>query len=222
MLQDLDEISDGKIYGSNDMVRVACHDCAGCSSCCRGMGDSILLDPYDVWRLTTGTGQSFEQLLGHTIEAGVTKGLILPHLKMTGSRECCAYLDENGRCSIHALRPGLCRIFPLGRIYEPHSIRYFLQKDACRITDRTKIKLIKWLDTPEWKKNEQFLLTWHAFRQSVEQYLTQVLQTEDTSAARTVNLFVLNLFFMQPYESDDFYTQFARRMSTAADAIKQR
>ena len=34
MLQDLQEISDGKIYGCNDMVRAACGDCAGCHACC--------------------------------------------------------------------------------------------------------------------------------------------------------------------------------------------
>ena len=28
-------------------------------------------------------------------------GVILPNLKMQGERECCAYLDGNGRCSIH-------------------------------------------------------------------------------------------------------------------------
>ena len=48
---DLNEISDGRLYSSGDMVKADCHDCAGCSACCRGMGDSIKLDPMDIWRL---------------------------------------------------------------------------------------------------------------------------------------------------------------------------
>ena len=32
MNKNLEEISDGKRYGLNDMVRAACNDCAGCSS----------------------------------------------------------------------------------------------------------------------------------------------------------------------------------------------
>ena len=40
----LEEISDGKLYGSGDMVKVGCDDCRGCSACCRGMGSSF------VWR----------------------------------------------------------------------------------------------------------------------------------------------------------------------------
>ena len=52
--QTLEEISDGKLYDSNDMVKADCHDCEGCCDCCQGMGDSVILDPYDVHRLSVG------------------------------------------------------------------------------------------------------------------------------------------------------------------------
>lgn len=32
--QTLEEISDGKLYDSNDMVKADCHDCEGCCDCC--------------------------------------------------------------------------------------------------------------------------------------------------------------------------------------------
>lgn len=48
---EIDKISDGKRYGANDLVKVGCDDCRGCSACCNGMGDSIVLDPMDVYRL---------------------------------------------------------------------------------------------------------------------------------------------------------------------------
>ena len=59
---DLKEISDGNLYGPNDMVKADCGDCKGCSACCQGMGESIILDPYDVYRLTKGLNLSFEAL----------------------------------------------------------------------------------------------------------------------------------------------------------------
>lgn len=62
MLQDINEISDGKIYGIHDMVRVGCSDCAGCHSCCEQMGDTVLVDPYDCKRLETELGMDFEGL----------------------------------------------------------------------------------------------------------------------------------------------------------------
>lgn len=218
MLQDLNEISDGKIYDNNDMVRAACNDCEGCHACCEGMGASIVLDPLDVWRLTEATGKSFEELMAEAIELNVVEGLILPNLKMTGSMERCAFLDEAGRCSVHAMRPGLCRVFPLGRIYEEGNIRYFLQPEACRKQNRSKVKVSKWLDTPELKRNERFLLAWHGFRSALERHLRE---ERDERAARTLNLFMLNLFYVKPYDPErDFYAQFGERLEQAEAVVK--
>jgi len=218
MLQDLSEISDGKIYTDNDMVRVACQDCEGCHACCEKMGESIILDPLDMWRLTAATGKNFEELLQKEIELHVVDGLILPNLAMTGEAEQCAFLSEAGRCSIHSHRPGLCRVFPLGRIYEEGEIRYFLQPDACQKTERTKVKVGKWLDTPEKKKNEQFLLAWHGLRRRMEERI-QREQSEQT--AKTINMFLLNLFFVTPYDTaTGFYEQFELRMEQAKTVIR--
>lgn len=50
----LEEISDGNLYEANDMVKADCQDCKGCSDCCQGMGDTVILDPLDVHRLCAG------------------------------------------------------------------------------------------------------------------------------------------------------------------------
>ncbi len=63
MNKNLEEISDGKRYGLNDMVRAACNDCAGCSSCCEDMGESIILDPLDIYELTKNLNTTFEKLI---------------------------------------------------------------------------------------------------------------------------------------------------------------
>ena len=123
----IEEISDGKLYTANDMVKADCQDCKGCSACCHGMGESIVLNPLDVHRLKVGLGKSFEQLLENCLELNVCDGLILPNLKMSGPDEACTFLNSEGRCTIHSFRPGICRIFPLGRFYEGDSFKYFLQ-----------------------------------------------------------------------------------------------
>ena len=128
----MDEISDGKLYTLNDMVKAGCNDCKGCSACCQGMGSSIVLDPLDVYRLCQNLGLSFEQLLAGKLELQVVDGIVLPNLKMSGDKEQCAFLNEEGRCSIHAFRPGICRLFPLGRYYENGTIQYFLQVHECK------------------------------------------------------------------------------------------
>lgn len=119
----LKDISDGKLYSSNDMVKVGCHDCTGCSACCCDMGESILLDPMDVWHLERNLGQSFEQLLAGAIDLHVEDGLILPNLKMAPSAAGpkCSFLNEEGRCSIHGFRRESAVCFLLDEIMKGKS-----------------------------------------------------------------------------------------------------
>lgn len=60
---DLKEISDGRLYTAEDMVKADCQDCKGCSACCRGMGSSIILDPYDIYQLELGLHLSLRSCL---------------------------------------------------------------------------------------------------------------------------------------------------------------
>ncbi|MBP1756293.1 MAG: hypothetical protein H6Q59_2691, partial [Firmicutes bacterium] len=153
----LEDISDGKLYELNDIVEVGCDGCQGDPACCQGMGNSIVLDPFDIYRLTTGLDITFEQLLAYMIELNVVDGVILPNLKMGGEKEACVLLDEEGRCSIHAHRPGICRIFPLGRYYEEHNYSYILQVQECPCKATNPVKAGKWIDTPNLARNKQFL-----------------------------------------------------------------
>lgn len=109
---DIDKISDGKRYGANDMVKVGCDDCRGCSACCHGMGDSIVLDPMDLYRLERKLGKTMEEILtAGYISLRVVDGVILPHLKMTEQSDQCSFLNNEGRCSIHDARPGFAGCF---------------------------------------------------------------------------------------------------------------
>ncbi len=205
----IEEISDGKLYTANDMVKADCGDCAGCSACCHGMGESIVLDPLDIYRLTTNLEMSFEALLSQYIELNVVDGIILPNLKMGGVDEACGFLDSHGRCSIHAHRPGICRLFPLGRIYEDGGFKYFLQVHECKKENRTKVKVKKWIDTPNLKAYEQFVTDWHYFLNHMQE---RVEGSEDT-AAKQVSMYILQNFYMKPYDrSVDFYPQYEERM----------
>ncbi len=213
---DINEISDGKLYDANDLVKADCNDCKGCCDCCKGMGESIILDPYDVYRLTTGLNVSFEILLTDKIALDMYDGIILPHLNMNGPNEACAFLNEEGRCSIHSLRPGICRLFPLGRIYENGDFKYFLQTNECSNKNRTKVKVKKWIDTPDLKKNELFINQWHDFVNVVQDKINSDL---DEEIIRKINLFILQHFYIEPYHKDDFYKQFETRLAKAKTII---
>lgn len=218
MNKDLLEISDGKLYGNNDMTKVNCHDCAGCSSCCEDMGQSIWLDPYDIYQLTKNLGKTMEELLAREVALHVEDGLILPNLKMTGDESPrCGFLNEAGRCSIHSIRPGYCRLFPLGRNYEEDKLTYFVLKDACPAPNKSKVKINKWLGVPRLKEYERFLVEWHMLTKRLRAFYAE--HTEEEAVIKAVNMKFLQIFYLTAYETEDFYQEFDCRMKSMKDYL---
>ena len=212
---DMNEISDGRLYGLNDMVRADCGDCTGCSACCRGMGESIVLDPYDVWRMTTGLRLGFQELLATgKLELNMVDGLILPNLKMQEDTEACGFLNEAGRCSIHAHRPGICRLFPLGRLYDEEAFQYFLQIHECVHPGRTKVKVRKWIDTPDPVRYDKYISDWHSYAYALKEQMTELAGQEGSEGEmRRIAMMVLQMFYLQQYDEEmDFYQQFYARL----------
>ena len=210
---DLSAVSDGKRYRQSDMVKAGCNDCKGCSDCCRNMGNSIVLDPYDCFELCKNLKENFEQLLSYAIELQVVDGLILPNLKMTGAEETCTFLNEEGRCRIHSFRPGFCRMFPLGRIYEEGGFQYFLQVKECKMEPKTKVKIHKWLGIPDIRRYETFVKKWHYFLKDVEKILGSF---QEEASLKNVSMYLLKNFYLIPYdENQDFYFQFEERLEKA-------
>lgn len=205
---------DTKLYTLNDMVRVGCNDCKGCSGCCRGMGESIVLDPYDIWQLENNLNTTFAGLMQDKIELHIEEGLILPNLKMQESSDSCTFLNENGRCGIHEFRPGLCRLFPLGRKYENDELYYFLLEDACTQSTHTKLKVKKWLGITDVKRYERFLVTWHDYRKKLRNYIAECDTKQNSDElAKNINMKFLHTFYEKQYSSDDFYVQFEERIN---------
>lgn len=195
----MEDISDGRLYDVNDMARLGCNDCQGCFGCCTDMGNSVVLDPLDVFRIRLNSGESIESLLQNKLELNIVDGVILPNIRMSVGNARCPYLNEAGRCSIHEYRPGMCRLFPLGRYYENGDYRYFLQKDQCRKANRTKVKISKWLDIPDYPEYRGFVLKWHYLLLD----LSQKLKTLPDSDVRQLELTLINMFYINVNASDE-------------------
>ncbi len=212
----MEEISDGKRYHSNEMAKLGCNDCEGCSECCHNVGESIILDPWDIYMLETNLSCGFEELLGKYLELKVYQGIILPHLLLDG-KEGCHFLNKEGRCQIHSFRPGFCRLFPLGRIYENNSFSYFLQTKECKKERRTKVKISKWLGIPKLVSYEKYICQWHYLLKEIQERTGQM----DEQALKKWNMYLLQSFFVVPYEAGDFYEQFEKRYKEAKIQIEK-
>jgi len=218
---DLSSLTDGKYYRSSDMAKLGCNDCAGCSACCKGMGNSVVLDPYDVWRLEKGLAVPFAQMIGRQVMLSVVDGLILPSLNMEGTG-ACPFFNEEGRCSIHSFRPGICRLFPLGRYYHDGGFSYVLMIGECKIENRSKVKIEKWLGEPDLKTYEQFVMQWKTIleqtREKMQVLLQDVKMTETGADSeektltlqKQLSMSLLQTYYFTPYGTD-FFAEFGLR-----------
>lgn len=208
-----------KYLEAGDLAKIACNNCQGCHACCTGMGQSIVLSPLDIYRFEAGLDMTFEQLLASYIELHVEDGVILPNMKMQERTEACGLLDENGRCSAHAFRPGLCRLFPLGRNYENNTFQYFVVEGACPHPQKSKVKISKWLEEPNLRQNEQFIAEWHYFIKDMKNVVQWT--TDKPECAKKINMLILQEFYMNPYDiTQDFYEQYRQRKEYVEEQLK--
>lgn len=203
---DLTSLTDGKLYRGSDMAKLGCNECEGCSACCQGMGNSVVLDPYDTWRLERGLGVPFAGMIGQQVMLSVVDGLILPSINME-STGACPFLNEAGRCSIHAFRPGICRLFPLGRYYHDGGFSYVLMTGECKKENRSKIKIDKWLGEPNLKAYEKFILQWKEILEETRKLLGE---TTDLETQKQISMSLLQKYYLTPY-GEKFFVEFGGR-----------
>ena len=86
----------------NSFFSYTCHQC---SRCC--YNKRIQVNPYEVARLARNTGLSTAEFIANYLEPGK------PYLD-NQSDGACVFLTDQG-CGVHADRPLVCRLYPLGQ-----------------------------------------------------------------------------------------------------------
>ena len=200
----LNEISDGKLYDIEDMVKADTCGCNGCSDCCKDVGDLVVLTPFDIYEMTTYLNTDFDKLLGDKILLRENNKITLPYLKMQDENKNCSFLDKNGRCTIHSKRPNICRLFPLGRVYQDNDFKYFLQVDNCPEEELKDVKVADWINIENYNENKKFILEWYKFIKALTFRLKFV---RDEKEIAHINEILLDNFYRVKIDND-FYKSF--------------
>lgn len=208
---DINEISDGKLYDINDLVRADTSGCGGCSACCHGVGELVYLNPFDVFSIRKATGLTFDALLSDMLVLRPNGKLFQPHLGMHGESEACRFLSTEGRCTIHEHRPSICRLFPLGRVYDDQrDFKYILLKDACVKPKLDKIKLSKWINIDDYEANKTFLLEWYRLNKALAFRMKFVREQPEIDA---INELLFETFYrIEASDASGFYALFHEKL----------
>ncbi|MGL4363054.1 MAG: YkgJ family cysteine cluster protein [Cellulosilyticaceae bacterium] len=212
-LKTLEGISDGKLYDYDDIVNADTRGCNGCYTCCHQIGDLVELTPFDVYEMTTYLNETFDMLCDKKIALQKNNKLMLPYLKMVGERQQCSFLNEKGRCSIHGQRPNICRLFPLGRVYENDNFKYFLQVGTCVMNDLSPIKVSDWIGIKDYDENKKFIIEWYKLLKALQFRLKFVYDEEERCQ---LNDYLIKTFYnLDVKENETFYEAFIRILPEA-------
>jgi len=150
---------------ADDHADIECSDCIGCeNSCCRELSASITLDSYDMALLKKGLTKSFDEFLAENlVELRLINGAVVPILGNKPDKSECVFLREGGRCSIHPYRAGICRMYPLARLWQGNgNFAYYLQPGECTHRATKSTKVADWLGYEDTEAYEKEVKAYHA------------------------------------------------------------
>ena len=67
------------------------------------------------------------------------------------------------------------------------------------------MKIKKWLGIPNLAAYENYINTWHYFLKNMKAFLEE---QDNEEMSKKINVYILKIFFEEPYNNEDFYTQF--------------
>lgn len=100
-----------------------------CDLRCCTTGHPLVLNPFEIGRISRVTGLSFETLYEDYFET--TRDPVTGMPLMTINREKgCRFLKDRS-CTVYTARPLVCRLFPLGKFYDEGFRYVLLSKNPC-------------------------------------------------------------------------------------------
>ncbi len=210
----LENISDGKVYDINDTVKANTYGCGGCSDCCHDVGELVVLTPFDVYEMVKYLNIEFDNLLNKKIVLRENNKIKLPYLNMKDDKGC-SFLDKENRCSIHKNRPNICRLFPLGRVYQGDDFKYFLQVGNCPKDNLGEVSVSEWIGIDNYDKNKEFILNWYKFIKALTFRLKFVRDEEEL---KSINDYILDTFYKLDTKKD-FYESFTNKLVEAKNKL---
>ena len=155
-------------------------------------------------KLSDGSYATYEILISEDgpLELSSHDGLIM--------RGVCPFLNAQGRCSIHPIRTGLCRLYPLGRNFYPDKLTYFILNEdlGCPAKNKSYIRIADWLEIADLDQYEAFQLKWHQIKLQTRAKMHDPQLSFEAKKALSIKF--LDCFYKTPYPQD-FYQEFYKR-----------
>lgn len=225
------------IYDNLNTMKIGLDDsfrfhCTQCGKCCINR-DDILMTPRDLFRAASALNKSIPAMVDVFCDMYIGNDSRFPivRLKPAGKDRHCPLL-KNNRCSIHQAKPGVCAMYPIGRMasypvdqseaidFEKLEIQYILQRPNCGRRSQSHT-VREWLSSFDIDTEDQFFRLW----QKVVYEAGSMLRTleplvSDATISQTRNL-VLVMLYLNYDLNKDFMEQFKDHSDSILNLLHQ-
>ncbi len=167
--------------------------CIGCSACCRNVYQSVPLEMLDAFRIAKhlrDKGENIQTMDDFWERYGEPAlldecGYFVYFLKTKGEDNACVFLEEN-RCSIHAVNPRACRLYPF--VADPETGQYLVTREREHHFKGPSVKVKTWMKQRYSPEDREFVKLDYGAARDIARLLREIPEQDK---ARAIMLFQL-------------------------------
>ena len=204
--------------------------CTQCGKCCINRSD-ILLSPRDIYKASKHLGLTPLDFFQKYCETyiGDHSGIPIVRLKPVGSDERCPLLKKR-KCLIHAAKPSVCAMYPLGRYMEQDkeafeagksdafSVRYLLKPIDCGTKSETHT-VREWLSGFNIEIEDKAFISWYGTISKISHFLNTVKEIGSERVMGLLYSTVLGGMYLNYDIEEEYQPQFDRNLETLMDLM---
>ena len=194
--------------------------CTACGKCCKDRQD-ILLSPYDLNRMA----RFLKVEMGEIIQTycvcheGSSSHLPVVVLDMRSPQKTCPFLERR-KCRIHAAKPTVCALFPLGRVgSEDHdSVQYILQHVDCGARDEEH-SVREWLGEFGLEESETWFHVWNKATVTLAKRMIPLAEKLTAGMMNPILQGLLETLYIHYDMEKEFMEQFCENVQKANEML---
>ncbi len=196
--------------------------CIGCGVCCRNVYQSVPIETPDAFRIAKylrDKGEDIETMDDFWARYGEPAlldecGYFVYFLKTKGENNACVFLEEN-RCSIHAVNPRACRLYPFAA--DPGTGQYLVTHEREHHFTGPAIKVKSWMKQRYSPEDREFVRLDYGAAPEIVRLLRKIPKQDK---ARAIMLF--QLYKYSAYNLDKpFLPQFEGNQDKLLYSLRQ-
>jgi len=191
--------------------------CNQCGECCRNipLEDKILLSTVDIYRLAKELDMEFADVIEKYCNMMPGQESMLPLVMLKERVDGSCIFLKKGLCSVHAGKPLVCAMSPLGRVLIYHEelkdqkFHYFLKEMSCGHGKDESVTVVDWLARFDVEKYDECMKVYRTIGKECSQ-LMHMMETNEQKQ----NMFsaIFYLMYLGYDRNKDLYEQMVENL----------